>query len=77
MQQTRLNWCIILYIHNEETDKLDLIAVANNFVSRNPSCRSDDNSYNFCMDIMIIFLKTRRIINNSGVTTFQYIKPSK
>ena len=40
MHQTRLNWCMILHIHNDETDKLDLIAVANDFVSRNPSRRS-------------------------------------
>ena len=40
MHQTRLNWCMILHIHSDETDKLDLIAVANDFVSRNSSRRS-------------------------------------
>ena len=39
MHQTRLNRCMILHIHNDETDKLDLIAVANDFVSRNLSRR--------------------------------------
>ena len=27
MHQTRLNWCVILHVHSEETDKLDLMAV--------------------------------------------------
>ena len=39
MHQTRLNWCMILHVHNE-TDMLDLTAVANEFVSRNASRQS-------------------------------------
>ena len=37
MSQSRLNWCMILHVHNDGTDKLDLKAVANEFVSRNTS----------------------------------------
>jgi hypothetical protein len=37
MNQSRLNWCMILHIHCEETDKLDLAAIANEFVGRNCS----------------------------------------
>ena len=40
MHQARLNWCMILHIHTDETDKLDLTAVANEFVSRNSSRQS-------------------------------------
>lgn len=40
MHQTRLNWCMTLHIHNEETDKLDLMAVANEFVGRKCSRQS-------------------------------------
>ncbi len=29
MQQTRLNWCMILHTHTDETDELDLRAIAN------------------------------------------------
>ena len=35
MNQTRLNWCMILHIHNDDTDKLNIIDVANEFASRN------------------------------------------
>lgn len=37
IHQTRLNWCMILHIHKDEADKLDLKEVANEFVSRNSS----------------------------------------
>jgi len=37
MNQPRLNWYLILHIHCDEADKLDLTAIANEFVSRNPS----------------------------------------
>ena len=37
MNQSRLNWCLILHIHCDEADKLDLTAIANEFVSRNQS----------------------------------------
>ncbi len=37
MQQTRLNWCMILHKHSDETDELDLRAIANEFVCRNSS----------------------------------------
>ena len=40
MQQSRLNWCMLLHIHKEETDKLDLISIANEFVSRIDSRQS-------------------------------------
>jgi len=33
MQQSRLNWCMILHIHKELTDVLDLNEVANEFTS--------------------------------------------
>lgn len=39
MNQSRLNWCLILHIHCDEADKLDLTAIANEFVSRNSSCQ--------------------------------------
>ena len=35
MQQSRLNWYMILHIHKELTDALDLNKVANEFASRN------------------------------------------
>jgi len=37
MNQTRLNWYVILHIHNDDTDKLNIVDVANEFVSRNSS----------------------------------------
>lgn len=35
--QARLNWCVLLHVHNDETDNLDLSVVANEFVARNSS----------------------------------------
>jgi len=32
MNQTRLNWCMVLHIHNDDTDKLNIPDVANEFV---------------------------------------------
>ena len=37
MHQTRLNWCMVLYAHNDETDKLNLQDIARDFVDRNTS----------------------------------------
>ena len=33
----RLNWCMILHVHKDDTDMLDLQAVANDFVCHNSS----------------------------------------
>ena len=33
--QSRLNWCMLLHIHKEKTDALQITSVANEFVSRN------------------------------------------
>ena len=35
--QSRLNWCMLLHIHKEKTDALQITSVANEFVSRNES----------------------------------------
>ena len=35
MNQIRLIWCMVLHIHNDDTDKLNIVDVANEFVSRN------------------------------------------
>ena len=35
MTQQRLNHCMILHVHREETDKLNLIEVAKEFVEKN------------------------------------------
>ena len=40
MNQTRLNWCMTLQIHNDGTDKLNIVDVAHESVSRN-STRSN------------------------------------
>ena len=41
MNQARLNWCMILHIHQEfQTDLLDIQSVANEFVGRNASRHS-------------------------------------
>ena len=39
MRQTRLNWCMLLHVQNEdsETDALDFLKIANKFVARNSS----------------------------------------
>ena len=37
MHQSRLNWCMLLHVHCEDTDKLDLTALANEFIGRNAS----------------------------------------
>ena len=37
MGQTRLNWCMLLHVHNDETDELDLKQIASEFVARNSS----------------------------------------
>ena len=38
--QLKLNWCMILHIHNNDTDALDLNYLANEFVSNNSSRHS-------------------------------------
>ena len=40
MNQSRLNWCMILHIHTNENDKVDLTATANEFTDRNFSQQS-------------------------------------
>jgi len=45
MNQSRLNWCLILHIHCDEADKLDLTAIANEFFSRNPSCQKTSREF--------------------------------
>ena len=40
MNQDRLNWCMMLHIHNNDTDALDLNYLANEFVSQNSSRHS-------------------------------------
>ena len=39
MHQSRLNWCMLLHVHKDETDKLDLTTIGNEFASRNSSRR--------------------------------------
>ena len=41
MHQSRLNWCMLLHVHCEDTDKLDLTALANEFIGRNASRHSE------------------------------------
>ena len=40
MNQARLNWCMILHIHQDQTDLLDIQSVANEFGGRNASRHS-------------------------------------
>ena len=41
MQQSRINWYMILHhVYNDLTDKLDLNNAASEFVTRNPSTRT-------------------------------------
>lgn len=40
MHQKRLNWCMVLHVHSEVTDQLDLTAVVNEFVERSYSRES-------------------------------------
>ncbi|KAI6656107.1 Zinc finger MYM-type protein 1-like [Oopsacas minuta] len=35
--QSRLNWCMLLHVHKEKTDALQMISVGNEFISRNDS----------------------------------------
>ena len=35
--QVRLNWCMILHVHKDKTDGLEMNRIANEFVSRNQS----------------------------------------
>ena len=35
--QQRLNWCMVLHVHKDRTDKLEIADLANEFVSRNAS----------------------------------------
>ena len=35
--QSRLTWCMLLHIHKEKTDALQITSVANEFISRNES----------------------------------------
>ena len=37
IQQTRLNWCMVLHTHTDAIDILDLRAIAKEFVCRNSS----------------------------------------
>jgi len=53
MNQTRLNWCMTLHIHNDDTDKLNIVDVVNEFVSRN-STRSHIFG-RFVQDSFIVF----------------------
>ncbi|KAL5515852.1 hypothetical protein EMCRGX_G001086 [Ephydatia muelleri] len=37
LHQSRLNWCMLLHVHKDESDKLDLAIIGNEFASRNSS----------------------------------------
>ena len=37
MHQSRLNWCMLLHVHKDESGKLDLAIIGNEFASRNSS----------------------------------------
>jgi len=56
MNQPRLNWYLILHIHCDEADKLDLTAIANEFVSRNPSRQRIFREF-FLMCVIVIVIQ--------------------
>ena len=41
MSQQRVNWCMILHVHKDRTDKLSITDIADDFIGRNQS-RIDD-----------------------------------
>ena len=54
MNQSRLNWCMILHIHWWDS-KLDLTAIGNGFINRNPSCRNiSENLCDLCVWSLIV-----------------------
>ena len=55
INQTRLNWCMILHIHNDDTDKLNIIDVANEFDSRNSTQHIWNIFVIFCLNCSFFF----------------------
>ena len=43
--QQRLNWCMVLHVHKDRTDKLEIADLANEFVSRNAGLMHIFGSY--------------------------------
>ena len=37
MSQARVKWCMLLNVHHEKTDSLNIVDIANEFSSRNES----------------------------------------
>ena len=37
MGQTRLNWCMLLHVHNDETDALEVKQIVTKFVAHSSS----------------------------------------
>ena len=57
MNQDRLNWCVILHIHFNDTDALDLNYFANKFVSQNSSRHSIlESLFDFAADVKCMHL---------------------
>jgi len=55
MNQTRLNWCSVLHIHNDDTDKLNIVDVANGFVSRNSMINKKSYFWKICVKFLLSF----------------------
>ena len=65
---------MILHIHNDETDKLDLIVVAKDFVSRNSSRKSISGQFGMKISSFLWYVHNSEIrISVAILSTFIYI----
>ena len=71
MGQTRLNWCMLLHVHNDETDELDLKQIASEFVARNSSRQ---NIFGNFMYIIHVFCFTLRNTKFMFLSSYSYLE---
>ena len=56
MAECRLNNYLLLHIHKEITDSLDLIAVATEFIDSHVETLSSKLEVNFCVERSLVFI---------------------
>ena len=56
--QQRLNWCMVLHVHKDRTDELEIADLASEFVSRNAK-----NAYHWivCVDINLLISNEHKL----------------
>ena len=51
--QQRINWCMILHVHKDRTDKLSITEIADEFITRNQSRIDIFGLFNYTMDLEV------------------------